>query len=115
MDTYNFIRRNKVDIFDVYLLTPFPGTPIWEYAEERGLVHDEMDWDKLSFRFSDHFESVVILSECLTREDLVGLYKKFKRLRWAYLAKNVWKSPYLFKLPGIFWGQVKEKTVKFFG
>jgi len=45
----------------------------------------------------------------------VGLYKKFKRLRWAYLAKNVWKSPYLFKLPGIFWGQVKEKTVKFFG
>ncbi|MDD5221822.1 MAG: radical SAM protein, partial [Patescibacteria group bacterium] len=46
MDTLNFIKKSKLDSFDVYALLPLPGTPIWEYALGRRLVSNDMDWNK---------------------------------------------------------------------
>lgn len=49
--TYDFIRRNvrdgKLDQADINVLTPFPGTPIWELAAARGVVSPAMDWSLL--------------------------------------------------------------------
>jgi len=49
--TYEFIlrgvRERKIDYFEVHCLTPFPGTAIWDLAQERGLVRDDMDFDEL--------------------------------------------------------------------
>lgn len=114
MDTWNFIRENQLDIFDVYLLTPFPGTPVWEYAEERGMVSTDMDWSVLNLRFADAPKRAIILSERLDRKQLVQLFRSFKRLRWKRLFRTVWKSPHLWKLPGITWGLLKERAVRLF-
>ena len=44
---YNFIDRNitKIDSFQISPLRAFPGSPLWDYAKEMGLVSDFMkDW-----------------------------------------------------------------------
>jgi len=80
MDTYNFIKKNKLHYADVYVLTPFPGTPIWDYAKKRGLVSDEMDWSRLKMDFRENFEKAIILSERLSRAQLRSMHRKFYRM-----------------------------------
>jgi len=80
MDTYKFIKKNKLHYADVYVLTPFPGTPIWDYAKKRGLVSDDMDWSRLRMDFRENFKKAIILSECLSREQLISIHRKFYRL-----------------------------------
>ena len=38
LTTLKFIKKSKLDDFGLYVLTPFPGTPIWEYAKSRGFT-----------------------------------------------------------------------------
>lgn len=79
MDTLRFIRKSKIDHCSPLLLTPLPGTPIWELAQKRGLVSDYMDWNILREEFNEITDKHIILSETLSREELYDLYKKFKR------------------------------------
>jgi anaerobic magnesium-protoporphyrin IX monomethyl ester cyclase len=102
MDTLRFIRRTGVDGFAVYVLTPFPGTPVWDYATRRGLVSEHMDWRVLNVRFEENSASAIILSETLTREELRRLYSRFKRYEARRnFYRRVWKgltAPW--KIPG---------------
>jgi radical SAM superfamily enzyme YgiQ (UPF0313 family) len=77
MDTFNFIRKNGLDEIFISILTPLPGTPLWGYAESRGLVSNDMDWDKLKLKFSDDYENSIIVSDVLSREELIRLFKMF--------------------------------------
>ncbi|MDP6613165.1 MAG: hypothetical protein QF673_04025, partial [Candidatus Hydrothermarchaeota archaeon] len=43
----DFFDKNRGDNLWHFVMTPFPGTPIWEIAKERGKVSDDMDWDLL--------------------------------------------------------------------
>ncbi|MDO9464825.1 MAG: radical SAM protein [bacterium] len=92
LKTLKFISKSKLDGFDVYVLTPFPGTLVWDYAISKGLVNEKMDWGKLNVNFSDNYNSAVILSEKLTRKKIhklflqfryekrkIGMYKLFKK------------------------------------
>ncbi len=79
METFEFIKNNDFDEIFVNLLTPLPGTPLWEYAKSRGLVSDDMDWDKLKFKFADDYKSSIIVSEVLSREELKELFSMFLR------------------------------------
>lgn len=112
MDTYNFIKSSQIDIFDIYLLVPLPGTPIWDSAKERDLVDDDMDWSRLNFRFADAPDRVIVVSEHLNRKQLMQLYEKLKKLRWKRLLQTLWGSPLLWKLPGIAWGMLRERVVQ---
>ena len=40
-------RKGKINGFGIYVLTPFPGTYYWQYAQEKGLISDDMDYAKL--------------------------------------------------------------------
>lgn len=79
--TLRFIKKSKLDDFGLYVLTPFPGTPIWEYAKSRGLVNEDMDWDRLNVNFEDIHDRAVILSEKLTKEEIWKLFLRFKRYK----------------------------------
>jgi magnesium-protoporphyrin IX monomethyl ester (oxidative) cyclase len=104
LETLKFVQKNPLDGFDVYVLTPFPGTPIWGYAKSRNLVNDKMDWDKLNVNFSENYRSAIILSEKLKREELYNLYQLFqqekKRRRIHLLIKKGLKNP--LKIPNYF-------------
>lgn len=68
--TLNFVKQKRLYSSGAYLLIPLPGTPVWEYAKLKGLVSDEMDWNKLNIEFNGSLKNSIILSECLSREKL---------------------------------------------
>jgi len=105
-ETLKFIKESRLDGFDVYVLTPFPGTPVWDYAKSKGLVDEEMDWDRLNVNFSDNYSHAVILSEKLTRREIYKLFLRLTRVttreqrrkRICYLIKGGLQNP--LKVPG---------------
>lgn len=79
LQTFRFIKENQLENFSVRLLTPFPGAPVWDYAKERGLVSEDMDWDVLDTRFGSGKDKAIILSENLTRNEIYELFLMFKK------------------------------------
>ena len=53
-DTFDFLARNrgKLNLSGFYLLTPYPGTELWLWAHERGIVSESMDWSRLALDFT---------------------------------------------------------------
>ena len=94
LETLRFIKTTGLNSAMTYLLTPFPGTPIWDYAKKKNLVSDNMDWDKLTIDFKDNPGEKIILSETLSRKRLFELYKLFLKeqgsIRKRKLRKRVW-------------------------
>jgi len=94
MQTVKFINDNKVEYFYCVMLTPFPGTPVWDYALSRGLVSDDMDWSKLDFYNNPE---TIILSEKISRNELLDIYNlmiaKKKRDLKRRSRMNVIKHP----------------------
>ena len=96
MKTYNFIRQCKPDLVEVNMLTPFPGTPVWEYAKGRNLVSEEsFDWTKLNACIYNHADKFVLLSEVLTRTAFISLYKKIRRLQFRRNLLGIYGHPML--------------------
>jgi len=48
LDFYDFLIDNGATNVWSFVMTPFPGTEIWEEAKRRGKVSDDMDFSKLS-------------------------------------------------------------------
>jgi len=46
-DTYEFMKKYPLDNTQVYILTPYPGTEIWETAKASGLIRDDINLDSL--------------------------------------------------------------------
>ena len=118
METYDFIKKNRLDLVDIYVLMPLPGTPVWQYALDRNLVSKDMDWSKLNVNFEMNYKRSIVVSEIYTREQIYNFYKRFRRLRLYINFKNIWRSPFLMDLPRyafkIFYGKfiVLFKTLK---
>lgn len=85
LESINFLLRKRIFDSYVYILTPLPGTPVWQYAKSRKLVSEDesMDWEKISFPreapfiYKHNFGKNVVLSEVLTRSELYRLYKYY--------------------------------------
>jgi len=100
MDTYSFISRNPLDFVDTYVLTPLPGTPIWDDALSRGLVSNDMDWSRLDVNFGGPGRAV-ILSKTLSPANLALLYARFRRQRFWRILKALPGSPWLADVPRV--------------
>jgi radical SAM superfamily enzyme YgiQ (UPF0313 family) len=94
LQTFRFIKENNLNSFDVYVLTPFPGTPVWEYAKEKNLVTENMNWNTLNVNFGENYRDAVIVSETLTREDIYKLFLLFTNEKTKMLIKNVLRNPF---------------------
>ena len=93
LQTLRFIKENKLTHFNVSILTPFPGTPVWDYAKARNLVSEDMDWDALGISFNENHDKAVIVSETLTRDELYHLYLLFRNQKLKILISNTLKHP----------------------
>lgn len=115
LDTFRFIRSADLGLFEVYVLTPFPGTPVWEMARSRGLVSEgpEMDWSVLNVNFEVEPQRAIILSQTLSRDDIIHLYRTFRRYRFFLNIKNVWSHPMLSELPRFVARTIKERTFRY--
>lgn len=112
MRTYDFIQSSRLDSFEIYVLTPFPGTPVWDYAKARGIVTEEnFDWAALNVNLYRNPEGSIILSEILSKEEVISYYKKFKRLRLLRNFKSIWRHPLKGQLPRYIMARVKEYCI----
>lgn len=42
--TFYFIKDNHIDGVGIHVTTPFPGTELWDWCEERNLIPEKLDW-----------------------------------------------------------------------
>ena len=99
LQTIQFMKKYQLKA-ELYLLTPLPGTPIWDYAMQKGIVSEEMDWGILqTFRITagdgsetereQCWNNAVILSETLTRKEIFDLYHLFEIERKRIIRKKI--------------------------
>ena len=100
METYNFIKNSRLDSFEVYILAPMPGTPIWDFAVAKGIVKNDKDmkWSEIAHRSEYDFMEKKTLTENLSKEEIFALYKKFvmerKKRKAMHMLRNAIKHPY---------------------
>ncbi len=94
LDTYRFIGRSGLDFVDTYVLTPFPGTPIWEYALKIGAVDEDMDWERLNVNYGSN-RNPVLLSGTVKKEEMDRLFARFQRQRLRIALKHAIRHPFL--------------------
>ncbi|MDP2689318.1 MAG: hypothetical protein Q8P48_04295, partial [Deltaproteobacteria bacterium] len=113
MATYDFIKTVPLRNFNVYVMTPLPGTPIWDSAVEKGLISKDFDhWTSLdAVHFSKHYKNAIIVSETMSREEIFKVYKKFQRLRYWVFFKNIHRHPFVKDVPKMALAVAREKLV----
>jgi anaerobic magnesium-protoporphyrin IX monomethyl ester cyclase len=94
LDTYRFIGTSGLNFVDTYVLTPYPGTPIWEYAKEKGLVQEDMDWGRLNVNYASNLNPV-ILSGTIRKKEMDQLFSKFQKQRVSIAIRNLMGHPFL--------------------
>jgi radical SAM superfamily enzyme YgiQ (UPF0313 family) len=90
LDTLKFIKTSGLNFVDTFFLTPLPGTPVWEEAKRRGLVSDDMDWNRLNIY---HAKDPIIMSERIGRDELLKLHRRFETARLQIAARTAWTHP----------------------
>jgi len=101
LKTCEFIKNASLSLVDIYRLTPYPGTPLWEYAESRNIVSQHMDWNMLDANLLPENREPVMLSEVLTRGQLWRLSRKLSMVRFMKNLKGIFSHPYLADMPRI--------------
>jgi len=89
MQTFNFIKNSPINLFQVYGLVPYPGTPVWDFAVKKGVVSIDMDWEQLSQDFEHNPDKKLNLCENLSKKEVYDFYIKFERLRKYKYAKTL--------------------------
>lgn len=89
LQTLAWINTTRLDNFEAMILTPLPGTPIWDEALSRNLVSYDMDWGRLDVRANELTDlEPVIVSKTLAKEELLGLYDLFIKERDRHLVAS---------------------------
>ncbi len=82
--TLEFVRTAPLYRAEAYLLTPLPGTPVWDYAVQQGLLDPQnIPWDRLYIDNPENPENSVHLSETMSPEELRRYWCEFQRIRRA--------------------------------
>jgi len=79
LQTLDFLKRSKLDGGETYVLLPFPGTEVWQYGNQTGQLNDFMNWDDFEIYFEENPSKRVILSDGLSREELLSILIRFKK------------------------------------
>jgi len=101
LQTYRFIKKAHLNLVDIYVLTPYPGTPVWDYAKSRGFVFEQMDWEKLNVNFRSNSKKAIVLSEALSRSEIKRLYNKISRLCLLKSIIGITSHPYFKYIPKV--------------
>ena len=77
LKTLHFIKSNPMISAGVCTVTPYPGTVLWEYAKSRGLVSDNMNWEKLNLHPTN--KDFILLDEEMNRKEFFKIYSLFMK------------------------------------
>jgi len=88
LETYNFIldhyQKGEITFLLTNLITPYPGSRIWEYAKQRGLVSDDMDFSRLNMALTSFDPyNCLYLNEKIPLTEFVDYIDIFEDLHFA--------------------------------
>ncbi len=92
--TYRFIREQPLSLVDVYVLRPYPGTPVWDEAVARGLASPTMDYGSITHRDVLDPDRLINLSRTIDSHEMKRIYARFMRLRYWKILKGLPRHPY---------------------
>lgn len=75
-ETLKFIKT-PLDFAAMVMLSPLPGTEVYEYAKSKGLLPKLEESERYAFGTP---ENSIILSECLSKEELSELMKEIEKI-----------------------------------
>lgn len=91
----DFAIRNKARYIWSFVATPFPATPFWDVALERGKVSNSMDWEKISLHNS---EEPLLLDESVDRQEFLKVFtegrRKLRGLKTKLVLRFILKNPF---------------------
>jgi len=97
-DTIKFIDfavKNRIDGLWTFVMTPFPGTPIWDIAKERGKVSEHMNWKLLSHQ---SIKNPLLLDKNIKlndfKERIFSARRKLNPLRVKQAVKYILADPF---------------------
>ncbi len=97
LEFIDFFDKNGGDNLWHFVMTPFPGTPIWEIAKERGKVTDEMNWHLLRHQ---NIDKPLLLDSEIEFEEFEEILDKaddriykLRATRGGWIIKKVLKDP----------------------
>lgn len=78
LKTLEFIKNNPMDTIDLCVLTPLPGTELWNYAKEKGVVKDDMDFSILNTEPAN-LDNIIYLNETMKKEEFEKYFNLVKK------------------------------------
>jgi len=113
IDTYRFIKKSQLDLFDVYFLTPLPGTPIWDLALENKLVSNDIkDWSRLDVNAYRNYDKVIFVSNKVSPDRLIKIYKQFRKLRFFRNMTKAWRHPLFHLVPKVIFMMIYDSFMR---
>ena len=98
-ETIEFINKSDLEVGGLFCATPYPGTPLWDYAKKKGLIIDD---EEFIIKLDNAAKFVINLTEW---DD-----KEFMRIKeWA--EKEINKN-YFFRHPEKYKRALKESSNK---
>jgi radical SAM superfamily enzyme YgiQ (UPF0313 family) len=77
--TQEFIKDNPIEDSVVFITTPFPGTQIWEWGKQRGLIPEKLDWNRFDL-LTNHGLEPISVCDTIPSQQLDILYKETSAL-----------------------------------
>lgn len=77
LETFRFIRDCGIDKGEISVATPLPGTNFWEYALQKGLVYQDMDWSRLAIHYTDNYPAkneFILLSRQVSEKAFLNIF-----------------------------------------
>ena len=71
--TERFIDENEIGYVEVYLTLPLPGSEIWDWSVERGIVPKDIDYSTLTFA-----EGGVIACDTIPWDEIRTIHKRLR-------------------------------------
>lgn len=78
--TIDMITKLPINGGEAYLASPFPGTEFWDVAVKSGLVHKDMDWNRLSLGFEAGKDVPIIINNHMNRDDIYNYWQDANRI-----------------------------------
>ena len=77
LETFEFMKKHKMDFVHPHLATPFPGSDYWELAVKRGIVDEKnIDWKKFQMSTA---ENNLLIADAIPIPRLLELYDEMSR------------------------------------
>jgi anaerobic magnesium-protoporphyrin IX monomethyl ester cyclase len=91
--TFEFVKKTNIARGGTQVVIPFPGTELWDYALNKGLVSEDMEWKLFDVTFGKDHNKAIIISD-IDRKILLDRYTKFMQI-WMHKTEidvtKVWK------------------------